>query len=457
MKKAILLIISIATVIGMKAQEPQSPLFFHNHLEYMTYQMEHPSGFPMKPYDSQSRLPGYTQKLDSVVGSDNFDWTRWKNVYVYPDTVDYPSDRIVVETSYEWRDQAWVPTVKSEIVRDSGLMNYYRWTDNDWELYYRVVSQYTTCGHNTLLESVTSEQFADTTWVGVDRSTFEYDSLCNMVLNNNYTMNANGEWDLSIKYECGYVDGRLVSSLATSSGWNGMTQQLLDSLFYDEQHHCTSVISYRKGGWGPGGNNWRTTSKYEFEYADGKLVSELYYASTGWFGGEMSLYDKADYSFDEHGNELLKTNSIYNEADWIVRDSYTNTFDGSMSASSLLGLASVWESTLEKGMGYAWEESMPLANKWLSCSIISSYLDTEFKLYYSGFTEVMEFQDDGFKAYSSNGRLIVENDLPANITVYDLLGRVMDHKTQTVKAEFNLTPGLYLVGNGTRFIKTVVQ
>ena len=108
-------------------------------------------------------------------------------------------------------------------------------------------------------------------------------------------------------------------------------------------------------------------------------------------------------------------------------------------------------------MGFVLDMGMPLVNKWLSCSIVSTNLDTDFILYCSGFAAVEEHHDDGFKVSSGEGHLVVENTEPLDVTVYDLLGRIVASRKNVVNCEFQLNAGLYVVGNGTSFVKAVVR
>jgi hypothetical protein len=216
------------------------------------------------------------------------------------------------------------------------------------------------------------------------------------------------------------------------------------------------LLTQRKGGWGPGSGSWMNDHKYVFEYDGDQLASEVLYLG-GWFSSEMSMDSKSEFFFDANGNEERKTASVFNEVDWIERDVYENHFDLSMSADEVLGLKSVWESTLGKGLGYVLDMEMPLINKWLSCSIVSTNLDTDFTLYCSGFAGVEERQEAELKVSSGEGFLVVENAEPLDVTIYDLLGRVVASQKKATHCEFQLNAGLYVVGNGTGFVKAVVR
>ena len=446
MKKNILLVLAMMAAMNLNAQQPQ---FFHNRTESLDYQIEHPNAISLQK--TIDRAQGdYTQKLDSVVGSDDFDWTRWKNIYAYRDS-------IVEEISYLWQNQAWEPSVKTEAFEDQ--VKSYRWTEEGWEHYQTVTYQYMTCGENALVESMTTERL-DSVWVSTNYSTYEYDDRCQPTRIVNYEgHNAEGEWIANSKWEYVYNENGALDTCVYSSIRNGnWRESQRDIFYYDENQQCTALLEQRKGGgWGPFGDNWMDSFRYEFEYGDGELVAELLYYSSGWFGGNLTLDSKLEYAFDANGNLLTKTGSVYNEAEWIVRDVYENRFDLNVDATTILGLDQIWENTLNQGMGYALGNDMPLKNQWLSCSIASSYLDTEFTLYCSGFAAVEETQEEPFKAYFNGDRLVVVSEQPADIIVYDMLGRRVASKSQTQQCEFSLTPGLYLVSNGFCVTKVAVR
>ena len=362
----------------------------------------------------------YTMKLDSVIGADDFDWVRWKKLYSY-------NDNVIEEVRYYQEDQSWLPEQKT-LTYDNRVETY-RWNEE--------------------------------TWTPSTMTTYEYDDLNRLSLVMGYR-GADTAWMESSKIEYFYNEGNgLLDSCLYYTIRNGNWRASQREFYtYDDNQQCVSMLSQRKGGgWGPFGDSWMDSYKYEFEYQGGELLSELYYVAMGWFGGgEMSLNSKLEYTFDANGNLLNKTASIYNGEDWIVRDVYENRFDLTVDAASVRGLSTLWESTLNQGMGYVLDNSIPLNNLWLSCSIVSSNLDTQFTLYCSSVdASVNEVQEDGFKVYDDNGCLIVENIEPTDLTVYDLLGRVMATRTQVQRCSIELRPGLYLVSKGNRVIKAVVR
>lgn len=395
----------------------------------------------------------YKQKLDSVVGSNDFDWTRWKNVYTYTDSSS-------VATSYIWENQAWVPGTMIETIDETHNEKIFRLTEEGWELYSLKTYWFLDDGDLHLIVSEATETFQDTAWVGTSYSTYDYDEHNHLTLNMNYLgVNEEGNWIESSKYEYSYNEAGLVDTSLYSTIRNGNWRESQRNLYsYDDAQQCTTLVIQTKGGWGPGANQWRDVYRYEFEYENNELQAEYCYVAQGWFGGgDMALDSKWEYEYDANGNLLKKTGSVFNEVDWIVRDVYENRFETAVDANTVKGLEAFWQSLVKEGMGYTLGGAMPLKSQWLSCSIITADRDTEFTLYCSGFEGVDEEQMMPLKAWTNNGHLVVTSEQPADIVVFDLLGRVVASEKQTQQCQFDLTPGLYIVGNGNVRVKVVVK
>ena len=403
----------------------------------------------------------YTQKLDSVVGSNDFDRTRWKSVYTYDSAG--PGVPVRVETRYDWEYQAWTPKEKTETANhvDEALVEVvsYRWTGEDWECYLKTGYQYNDLEEQQL-QHVVVMNVNDTVLEPANYTTYEYDTDQHLTLVMNYRgVDTLGQWMASSKSEYNYNEAGLLDTCVYATMQNGNWSTSERTVYsYNEDQQCVGILAQRRFGWGPFGNSWMNMYRYEFEYENGELASELYYAGGGWFGGgEMVLDSKTAYEFDTQGNLLRKTSNVYNGEDWIVRDVYENRYDLSVDASAVLGLEPYWQSTVQQGMGYVTEASMPLYSKWLSCSISTGELDTQFTLYCSGFESVGEQQQPGMKAYAWQGRLTVECPTPSEVAVFDLTGRMVASRSKTTTCEFDLTPGLYLVRGGSRVVKVLVR
>ncbi len=368
----------------------------------------------------------FTQKLDSVVGSNDFDWTRFKKIFTY-----YEEDSVILDETYSW---------------ENGL-----WTLSGGKAY-----QYTT-GFQKLLGTITSVA-EDTVLTPSSWTDYQYDDLGQLTLVMNY-VKGDTSWVESSKYEYSYDEAGSVDTSLYYTIRNGNWRESQRNLYsYDEEHRCTSLRIQSKGGWGPNANQWRDNYRYDFEYEDGELLAEYCYVASGWFGGgDMVLDSKWVYEYDAEGNLLSKTGSVFNEVDWVVRDVYENRYGPSVDVHTVLGLEPFWQTVVDEGMGYTSGADMTLKSQWLSCSIISADRDTEFTLYCSGFAGVDEEQVMPLKAWCSNGRLLVTCEQPSDITVFDLLGRVVASEKQTLYGEFNLTPGLYILGNGNARVKVIVK
>jgi hypothetical protein len=79
-------------------------------------------------------------------------------------------------------------------------------------------------------------------------------------------------------------------------------------------------------------------------------------------------------------------------------------------------------------------------------------------LYYSKhFENLPEASSSPARVFNIEGGLAAECDGPADIMVYDMLGRVVAQKRQVLHSEFCLKSGLYVVKVGESAMKAVVK
>ena len=448
MKKLLITTIIISATLSLMAQQ-NGPVIFHNQLEKRFYEMEHPSLFQNHNGNSTKAFNEFNQKLDSVVGSNDFDWTRFKNHFAYDE-----NGNCTQELSFEWNN-AWIPTVKSvnsfdENGNETLTLSYQIDENGEWitaskfEYFYNAAS---------LIDSMVYSTMGDSTWVLKNKREYFYDADNQIVENTYYVSNA-GVWSPNNKYEYTYnAEGKLIMDLYYTQRNGTWRESSKDTLIYNADGNCELLLSMRKG-MGPQGNSWRNSYKYEFVYDGAQLMSELYYLA-GWSSSDMTLDSRNDYQYDANGNLTLKTASIFNGEEWIVRDTYDNLFDPNLNANKVMGMEDYWNSYTILAGGNL--QDMPIFNNWQYCAISSSNLDTEFTLYCSGFAGVEDNQVANYNIHSDNGILYIESETNHDITIFDLTGRTIASRNQASNCQFNLKPGIYVVKVGNISSKVIVR
>jgi len=433
-------------VLSMKAQQKDSPKFFRNTLEKCLYEAEHPESLG-NPNTAHRFVSGFTARLDSVVGSDDFDWTQWKSEYTYTEDGLWNTEFYSLLENNQWQ-----PSGKSEFSYDENgnLIRelHFTWENEDWAPYYNLQNY---IGATGLMDSVITSRF-DSVWRNETRRVYTYEGeRITELLVSRYN---NDQWEDNSKYEYAYNSEGQLTSETYSTVRNGQWRlSSKDSLSY-ENGHCTELLIYMRTMWG--GNSWMLRGKTTFEYDDDRVSSQTNYsAGWGFGGGEMSFDGKTDFYYDSNGELVSKTTSIYNESEWIVRDEYANHFDIEKKASELMGCEAYWNlnsNYFTSDLG----ETLPITYRWLDAKVVSSTTDTQFTLYYSDMTDIEE-NSSKLQVYAANGSLIVESPTPTDFIVYDLLGRTMAKECQTTRCSISLKPGLYLVKAEGRIVKVVVD
>ena len=445
MKKIIIIITALCIILPLKAQQKDSPKFFRNTLEKCLYEAEHPENLG-NPNKAHRFINDFTARLDSVVGSDDFDWTRWKSEYTYTEVGLWDT-----ETYSLMENNQWQPSDISKFSYD-GNGNctqelHLKWADEDWIPYYSQNNYY---GATGLTDSIVTSRF-DSIWHNDTKRAYTYDGqkIIELMI---YQFNG-AQWDENSKYEYDYNDEGQLSTQIYSTIRNGQWRvNSKDSLCY-ENGRCTELLSYMRMMWG--GNGWMLIGKTGFEYDGDRISSQTSY-SGGWFGGgDMSFDGKTDFHYDSYGQMVSKTTSIYNESEWIVRDEYFNNFDSEKKAAEMMGCEAYWNLNswyFQSDLG----ETLPITYRWLDAKVVSSTTDTQFTLYYSDMLSIEE-KTSGLKVYAADGSLIVESPTPTNFVVYDLLGRKVAERTQVTNCHISLKPGLYMVKVGSSTVKVVLD
>lgn len=444
MKKSIIIITALCMVLSMKAQQKDSPKFFRNTLERCLYETEHPESLG-SPNKAHRFTRDFTARLDSVVGSDDFDWTQWKSEYTYTNEGLWNTEIYSV-----LEDNQWQPSDKTEFSYDAnGNLKrelHFKWDQEDWSPYYNLENYISATG---LIDSVITSRF-DSVWRNETRKVYTYDgeNITELLI----SRFNNEQWENNSKYEYIYNSDGQMTSETYSTIRNGQWRlSSKDSLRY-ENGHCTELLIYMRTMWG--GNNWMLRGKTTFEYDGNRVVSQTNY-SAGWGGGDMSFDGKTEFHYNSNGEMVSKTTSIYNESEWIVRDEYTNRFDTEKKAVEMMGGEAYWNlnsSYFTSDLG----ETLPIIFRWLDAKIVSSMTDTQFTLYYSDMLDIEENSSD-IKVYASHGVLTIESPMPTDITVFDLLGRSVAKESQKTHCTMSLKPGLYVIKTGSATVKVVMD
>ena len=444
MKKYIIIITALCMALPTMAQQKDGPKFFRNTLEKCLYEAEHPESIG-NPNKAHRFVSDFTARLDSVVGSDDFDWTQWKSVYTYNDKGLWDT-----EVYSLLKNNQWQPNDKSEFSYDgNGNLTrelHFQWDNGDWVPYYNLNNY---LGETGLIDSVVTSRF-DSVWRNESRRLYTYEggNLTELLISR-FT---NEQWENNSKYEYVYNNEGQMTSQTYSTIRNGQWRlNSKDSLRY-ENGRCTELLTYMRTMWG--GNGWILRGKTTFEY-DGDRISQQTSYSAGWGGGDMSFDGKTEFHYDSDGELVSKTTSIFNESEWIVRDEYTNRFDTEKKAVEMMGGEAYWDLNswyFQSNLG----ETLPIIYRWLDAKVVSSTADTQFTLYYSDMQGIEE-NLTGIKVYATDGVLYMESQTPNNIVVYDLLGHTIARKSQTTNCHISLNPGLYIVKVGNASFKVMLK
>lgn len=223
------------------------------------------------------------------------------------------------------------------------------------------------------------------------------------------------------------------------------------------------------------GNNTELWYQNECIYDEqGRVITKhLIDYSTG-------LNSKVDYVFDDDGN-LIHESELYDQSPYWHNFFFDQTFDYSTPSENILGLDRAWNDfirfmtnheslMLEIGDPYYYwkNDHFPIHHKWESGTWRFSdpdlpdiiwIVNADVALYYSKHYESLPETPatNNARVYNIENGLAVESDEPADIVVYDMLGRAVAQKRQTLHGEFNLKAGLYVVKVSETAIKAVVK
>lgn len=183
---------------------------------------------------------------------------------------------------------------------------------------------------------------------------------------------------------------------------------------------------------------------------------------------------KLEYGFGHDGNlnSVTGYNAQYGTTDWIEDFYFINTFDASIPATEIVGMEDSWTELadyLESHESNHFKTScefsfnFPMLCKWQSshCLYVNDLdgttIHADLNFYYSSFYGLPEALVSLARIHNIEGGMAVECEDPADIVVYDMLGRIVAQKRQVLHSEFYLTPGIYVVKVDEMTIKVVVN
>lgn len=235
--------------------------------------------------------------------------------------------------------------------------------------------------------------------------------------------------------------GRLLLETAHRTLGNELQKHYKNVFSYDQQgrmdyKHCYDrAISY---------DEWVDYSILSYEFnPDGTMQSIS--GGVNMFGSVSQLFFAPKYESNAPVGNTLGAKEAW---DGFVK--YWKTYNSNM---NLYGFA------------YYEINEFPIFDRWesIECQYFDQYtgenVHTNVVLYYSdyhvGLSETPE--NNSPNVFNIEGGLAVESNEPADIEVYDMLGRIVAQKLQATRGEFFLTPGVYVVKVDGAATKAVVR
>ena len=231
-------------------------------------------------------------------------------------------------------------------------------------------------------------------------------------------------------------------------------------------------------------DNWASGQqprfRYENTYDEQGRVAMKRCKRYSMIDGALLGDSYVEYEFDDQGNlvsewEVYQDYYFQNYLDFYFRQG----FDYNTPSDNILGLERAWNDFIGfmtdhefrmvlDGEPYYWKnDHFPIHHKWESgvwrfsdpnLPDIISPVNADVALYYSKHYENLpEASSSPARVFNIEGGLAVECDEPADIVVYDMLGRAVAQKRQVLHSEFCLKSGLYVVKVGERAMKAVVK
>ena len=257
----------------------------------------------------------------------------------------------------------------------------------------------------------------------------------------------NGAIDHPVLYEYERDEqDRIVAETCFDNWASGQQPRFRNENAYDEQGR---VIMKRHMNYSMVDGALVSDSHVEYEFDDqGNLVSEWEYLQDYYFQNYLEFYFKQNFDYNTPSNNILGLDRAWND------------FIGFMTDHELRMI-------LEYEPYYWKNDHFPIHHKWESGTWkfsdpdlpdIISPVNADVALYYSNHPYSLS-ETPVFPAcvFNIEGGLVIECDEPADIVIYDMLGRAVAQKRQVLHSEFYLKSGLYVVKVDGVATKAVVK
>lgn len=267
-------------------------------------------------------------------------------------------------------------------------------------------------------------------------------------------------------------------SLIREYGWTFHHTNLFDNIITyiieferDEQGRLLVETAYRDIS-GTGLKNWY---KNEFTY---DALGRMDYKHTYRSGIDYTLENNSilSYEFNPDGSMQSISGAYYPEFAGTVTINFAPQYHPNNPIDNTLGAKEAWRDFVQSwktynsnmncyGFAYYETNEFPIHNRLESyeCNyqdqITGEIVNANVVLYYSdyhvGLPETPVINSPN--VFNIEGGLAVESNEPADIEVYDMLGRIVAQKRQATRGEFPLTSGVYVVKVNGAATKAVVR
>ena len=376
--------------------------------------------------------------------TEGYDWKPFsKMVYTYND-----QHRLVLEEYFLWNanTDSWDSqgtTTEYEYNEDGFLLREYYISSNNIEKETKYIYDER---NNPIWYYFCQTTLPDFIWEQ-DTIEFAYNENDSLVWKLENFTHHNGAIDHPVLYEYERDEqDRIVAETCFDNWASGQQPRFRNENIYDEQGR---VIMKRHMNYSMIDGALLSDARVEYEFDDqGNMVSEWEDYQDDYFQNYIEFYFRQNFDYNTPSDNILGLDRAWND---FIRFMTDHEF----------------RMILEYEPYYWKNDHFPIHHKWESGTWrfsdpnlpdIISPVNADVALYYSKHYENLhEASSFPARVFNIKGGLAVECDEPADIVVYDMLGRVVAQMRQVLHSAFYLKSGLYVVKVGESAMKAVVK